>query len=380
MTNMKAAEILRAFFAIGMAFLTVSFRQMNPQILQDDSPPMVSLGISQPTGNNGWYNAPVSVTVKAYDGGSGLASREVSLGGKVWYSNALVVKEDGTFRVYGRATDRAGNTTTTSMVINVDMTKPELRMTIPDARGYNDWYVNSVPVRLSGSDALSGMAGTHLLIMGESIPNEPGFVDDKDTFNLEKINSFHRLISGSNNIHDSQALIETSGVYQINGFVEDLAGNRTFIEKTIQVDMTPPLVEINSPKKFFGKITIDGSIMDHDSGIQRLFADTGDGWEEIKPVSAAFWELDWVTDHLKDGKYLIKARVEDAAGNQNFTYYTATVINNIWPVFTFIGVLLSLGLLAMYDPRRIAWRQLSTTLSKISRMEKNAMRLREELK
>ncbi len=85
-----------------------------------------------------------------------------------------------------------------------------------------------------------------------------------------------------------------------------------------------------------------------------------------------------MTDNLKDGKYLIKAG-EDAAGNQNFAYHSHST-KQIWPVFTFIGVLLSIGLLAMYDPRRIAWRQFSTTLGKIARMEKSAMLLREELK
>ena len=376
----KTTRFLRTYMAISMVLLTASFQQLDPQVLRDDSPPMVSLGISQPTGNNGWYNAPVSVTVKAYDSGSGLVSREVSIGGKVWYANALVVRQDGTFRVYGRATDRAGNTTTTSMVINLDMTKPELRMTIPDPRGYKGWYVNSVPVRISGSDALSGMAETHLLIIGDSISEEISPVDEQEAYDLEEVRTYQQLITGSNTVQDSQALIDESGIYQINGYVEDLAGNRTLIEETIQVDMTPPQVEINSPKKFFGKINIDGSLVDYDSGIQRLFVDTGDGWMEVKPGEASVWEMDWVTDHLKDGKYLIKAKVEDAAGNQNFAYYTATVLNNIWPVFTFIGVLLSVGLLAMYDPRRIAWRQFSTTLGKIAHMEKNAMLLREELK
>ncbi len=376
----KATRVLRIGLALGVALLTASFHQLDPQVLRDDSPPMVSLGISQPTGNNGWYNAPVSVTVKAYDSGSGLVSREVSIGGKVWYANGLVVKEDGTFRVYGRATDRAGNTTTTSMVINVDMTKPELRMTIPDPRGYENWHVNSVPVRISGSDALSGMAETHLLIKGDSILEEISPEDDLEAYDLEEVRTYQQLITGSNNVQDSQALIDESGIYTINGYVEDLAGNRTLIEKVIQVDMTPPQVEINSPKKFFGKITIDGSLLDYDSGVRQLFVDIGDGWSIVKPDEASVWELDWVTDNLKDGKYLIKARVEDAAGNQNFAYYTVTVLNNIWPVFTFIGVLLSIGLLAMYDPRRIAWRQFSTTLGKIARMEKSAMLLREELK
>ncbi len=125
------------------------------------------------------------------------------------------------------------------MVINVDMTKPELRMTIPDPRGYENWHVNSVPVRISGSDALSGMAETHLLIKGDSILEEISPEDDLEAYDLEEVRTYQQLITGSNNVQDSQALIDESGIYTINGYVEDLAGNRTLLEKVIQVDMTP---------------------------------------------------------------------------------------------------------------------------------------------
>jgi hypothetical protein len=363
-----------------MVLIAGSFTSMDWQLVRDGTPPMVSLGISQPSGNNGWYNAPVSVVVKAFDSESGVSSKLVSIGGKVWYENALVVKQDGTFRIYGRAIDKAGNVSTTSTLINVDMTKPELHITIPDPKGYQDWYVNPVPVRITGTDLLSGMSVTNLLVEGNSIVEEVSPWDSQEAFNDDSVHTYQQLITGTNEVDESEALIDESGIYRISGFVEDLAGNRTYVEKIVQVDMTPPQVAINSPRKFFGKITLDGSMLDHDSGIQKLFLDTGSGWQEIKGTEASLWQFEWLTDELKDGKYLIQAKVQDSAGNQSFAYYTATVLNHIWPIFTFIGVIFSLGLLGIYDPRRKAWREFSFTLAKMAHMEKNAMTLRKEMK
>ncbi len=378
--NKAVRLILKPAIIITIALMLSSFSKLDWQLVKDDTPPMVSLGISQPTGNNGWYNEPVSVVVKAFDDGSGIASKQVSIGGKSWYENALVVRQDGAFRIYGRATDRAGNTTTTSVLINVDMSKPVLNFTLPDPRGYQSWYVNPIAIRITGTDQLSGMAATHLLIEGDSTATEISPWDAQEAFNDEDVRKYQQLIMGSNETNNSEASINESGAYHISGYVEDLAGNRTYLEKDIQVDLTPPQLEIHSPRKFFGKITIDGFMLDYDSGVQKLFVDTGSGWQEIKDAGTSSWEIDWATDDLKDGKYLIQAKVQDAAGNQTFSYYTATVLNHIWPIFTFIGVLFSLGLLAIYDPRRKAWHDLSVMLAKLAHMEKNAMTLREEMK
>lgn len=376
---------LKIVISIMMIFLNSGFsgqvENLTTMELNDDSPPMVSLGMSGPTGKNGWYNQPVTVVVKAFDDGSGIVSRQVSVGGTIWYENALVLRKDGTYRIYGRAVDRAGNMSTTSTLVNIDMTKPELKLSVPDPKGYKKWHVNPVQVKLSGSDGLSGMAETNLLIEGSSISSEISPWESQEAFNLEKLRSYQQIISGKRTgVSNSQALIEESGNYKITGFVEDLAGNRTYIEKTLEIDLTMPEVEIRSPKKFFGKITIEGSVLDFDSGISKLMVDLGNGWKEVKVAEDGGWQVVWHTDELRDGKYLVQSKVSDVAGNQSFAYYTATVLNNIWPIFAIFGVLVSLGVVAAYDPRRSAWSEFSTTLVKIARMEKNSMKLRREMR
>jgi len=380
---MKHTLIL--LIAFGFIFILSGFTRnvdgLNGSLSKDKSPPSVTLSISSPTGKNGWYNKPVSVVVRAFDGQSGIAKRQVSIGGTVWYENALTLRQDGTYRVYGRAVDKAGNAASTSVLVKIDMTLPELKFSIPDPKGYKDWYVNPVPVKLSGTDELSGMADTHLLIEGDSMASKISPWDSQEAFNEEDVRDYQQIILGENiNTSLTQASIEDSGVYHISGYVEDMAGNRTTIDKTIKIDMTPPMVAIDSPRKFFGKISVEGSVLDYESGVNKIFVDTGEGWNDVKATEDGSWQIEWVTDELRDGKYLIQAKVVDFAGNQSFSYYTATVLNNIWPIFAFMGVLLSFGILAMYDPRREAWLGFTEMLAKYSHMEKNAMKLKKELR
>jgi hypothetical protein len=146
------------------------------------------------------------------------------------------------------------------------------------------------------------------------------------------------------------------------------------------IDIVPPAVTIHSPEKFFGKISLEGSMLDYDSGVKNIYVDTGKGWQSAKYTAAGDWVAEWETDDLKDGKYLIKAKVVDTAGNQSFAYYTAVVINNIWPFLAFSGVLISLGINASLDPRRGAWRKFSRSLAKVAHMEKNAILIKKDMK
>lgn len=379
--KMLLISLAMAFLMMLSGFDTLDSGIRDTLAKKDDTPPQVTLGISSPTGKNGWHNQPVSVVVKAFDGESGVALRQVSIGGKVWYKNALVVKKDGTFTIYAMAVDRAGNIASTSTTIQVDLTNPELVLEVPEPQGSKGWYVNEVPVILTGSDALSGIAVTNLRIDGDCIGTEIDPLDAQEAYNAEDVRTYQKIIVGkSDQPTISQALIEESGTYRIIGFVEDLAGNRTEVVKTLQVDLIPPQVVINSPAKFFGVITLNGSILDYDSGISQLSIDTGRGWKNIYPVDSGIWEYIWDTNGLEDNQYLIKARVIDGAGHQSVTSYTANVLNHIWPVFTMMGILASLGLLTIVDPRRRAWREFSGMIARMAHMEKNAMALRKELR
>jgi hypothetical protein len=383
MRSKNQRKFTYSIFTLAMVLLLSAYSEpvdrMFARQSRDRTPPQVHLMVPAPSGKNGWYNAPVAVRAGGRDSDTGIAYLQVSVGGKTWYENALTIRQDGTYMVFAKATDRAGNSATTSAVVNIDMTPPEYQLVIPDSKGYEAWHVSSVPIRVTGSDALSGMAFTHLVVEGDSVSSEISSWDRLEAYDPEGIRSYQNIVLGDKeDAGSSTAVVENSGNYRVSGFVEDIAGNQTPFEADFKMDLIPPEVEILSPKKFFGKITIHGIVNDIGSGVQRVFLDTGSGWQEVKTESGS-WSIDWLTDGLKDGEHLIKARVEDTAGNQAFTYYAATVINHIWPVFALIGIPLSFCLIALLDPRRAAWHDLAKSIKKYAHMEKNAMMLGEEI-
>lgn len=348
--------------------------------LSDESAPAMFISVGDPTGKHGWYNTPVSFQVKSWDE-DGIAREEISIGGGTWYNKSLTIRKDGEYIVYGRAVDRGGHVSVAWVKIKIDMTPPDAKLIIPKPNGKNGWYVGSVPVTLAGSDLLSGIYKTDLQIERKSIANEFSPRNAQEAFDNENVRGDQKMIQGENvAINLSRARMDESGIYQITGYVEDIAGNRTPVDHTVMLDLVAPEAVIYSPKKFSGKIALEGSLQDFDSGIKNLYVDTGSGWQSVEFTSEGNWIKEWATDDLKDGKYLIKAKVIDTAGNQSFAYYTAVVLNNIWPFFAFWGVLISLAFVASFDARRKAWQEFGLALVKVAHMEKNAMILKKEVK
>jgi hypothetical protein len=360
---------------------TQLYDAVSGRLMKDNRAPDLYISVVAPTGKHGWYNAPVSFLVKSWDSGSGVASEEISIGGGTWYKKSLTIRKDGKYIVYGKAVDRAGNVSTTWVKVNIDMTPPEAKLIIPEPNGQQGWFVDSVPVALKGTDQLSGVFETNLLIEGNSSEIVINPWESREASKLKNKPDPQRIINGENvSVDFTRASMEESGIYHITGYVEDIAGNRTLIDHTAMLDLDPPLGEIRSPRKFFGTINLEGALLDFDSGVKNLYVDTGDGWKPVLFTTDGNWATNWVTDSLKDGKYLIKARIVDTAGNQTYSYYTASVLNNTWPFFAFSGVLISLGVIASFDPRRKAWQEFGMMFAKVAHSEKNAMQLKKELK
>ena len=84
------------------------------------------------------------------------------------------------------------------------------------------------------------------------------------------------------------------------------------------------------------------------------------------------WSLTWPTEGLKDDVYTIHARVLDKAGNQSDSISQVTVVNHFWPMAAIFGILISLGLVAMYDPRRRALMELTRMTARYAHMDASA--------
>ncbi len=142
----------------------------------DTAPPIVTLAVSPPApdGNAGWHVSPVTLAASATDdGGSGLATLEVSTDGTTWqpYITSFIFTADtkGT-TVWARAKDVVGNVSQpVQATIKIDRTKPNSH--VSGGSGPGTWasgvYTNSVGngvLALAGAiaDAGSGRTGMHI--------------------------------------------------------------------------------------------------------------------------------------------------------------------------------------------------------------------------
>ena len=137
----------------------------------DNDPPTITASLRPSPNAAGWNNSPVTVTFTCSDRTSGVASCP---------SPVTVSAEGANQVVSGTATDLAGNTATTSVTVNLDMTPPTITGTIdppPDASGYNS---SAVTVTFNCADALSGVASCSppVSVTSEGTTQVPGTAID----------------------------------------------------------------------------------------------------------------------------------------------------------------------------------------------------------
>jgi PKD repeat protein/glucose/arabinose dehydrogenase/type 1 glutamine amidotransferase len=124
-------------------------------------------------GPGGWFTGPVTVSLAAADeqGGSGVARTEYTVDGGAFvpYTVPFTVTGDGTHEVTYRSVDAAGNVESAkTLAVAADATAPVVSAAttpaVPD--GQNGWFVSSVSVAVTSSDATSGMGRTEVSIDG----------------------------------------------------------------------------------------------------------------------------------------------------------------------------------------------------------------------
>lgn len=139
----------------------------------DEKPPVTSASMSCPLGLNGWCTAPATVTLSAVDGppGTGVASttaRIVGVTGWFAYSGPFQVGCVGAVSVEYYSQDKVLNVEATkSLPVKVDCAPPTTTDQV-FGTGARGWWRTNVTVRLTASDAHSGVAATHYRVdLGE---------------------------------------------------------------------------------------------------------------------------------------------------------------------------------------------------------------------
>ncbi|WP_230742932.1 OmpL47-type beta-barrel domain-containing protein [Methanooceanicella nereidis] len=172
-------------------------------IIVDDTCPVTTTTISGTKGNNDWYTSDIGILLNAYDNGSGVKSTEYGFDGlNLTPYEPFTITDEGLSTFYYGSMDYAGNIEPArSQTIKIDKTLPEIAATLLSQANVNGWHNESVVVRFTASDSISGI----------------------DTIT-------------------SDILISTEGSSQsATGTASDIAGNtNSFTVTGINIDRTPP--------------------------------------------------------------------------------------------------------------------------------------------
>ena len=157
----------------------------------DSTPPVLGTPVLKGTqGLAGWYTSSVGVSITATDATSGIASILYSVDGGAWQSTAPTLT-DGVHTVQIKATDNAGNVSSTSVSASVDATPPVSAFLSP-AEGSTTNISGNQRMHLTGStsDAASGVAGAQIsLDNGATWQNLPLGAGDAWTYDWDCLRS-----------------------------------------------------------------------------------------------------------------------------------------------------------------------------------------------
>jgi glucosylceramidase len=111
----------------------------------------------RPTGTDGWWTGPVTVTPSALDNADPAPVVETSVDGGGWHrgTGGVIVTADGTHTVSARAVDQDGNVSATAkLTVRIDATGPRVTAALNPAAptGNGGWWTGPVTVTAAAAD------------------------------------------------------------------------------------------------------------------------------------------------------------------------------------------------------------------------------------
>jgi fibronectin type 3 domain-containing protein len=253
-------------------------------ISPDTVAPVITASASPAPNAAGWNNTNVAITFTCSDAASGV----------VFCPAAVTVTTEGAGQVIaGTASDKAGNTKTVTVLINLDKTPPVISFSASPPPNANGWNNTNVTVSFTCSDAASGIA---------TCP--------------------------------APAALTTEGSNQlVTGTATDLAGNAATTHVTANIDKTAPTINIISPQndavlnlsKPEIAIEFSGGFSGIDTVTVNLFLD---GFDVTSDALITASGLTYTPNTaLQDGAHSILVSISDNAnntGNVSTTFTTKT--------------------------------------------------------
>jgi len=306
----------------------------------DNDPPTITASVNPSSNAAGWNNSSVTVSFTCSDATSGIAS----------CPNPMSVSTEGANQVVsGTAVDRAGNTASTSVTLNIDKTPPTLSPTVTPQPNLAGWNRTDVTVSFTCTDAISGIAvcpspvtvnaeGANQLISSTATDLAGNSATASLTVNLDKsvptigatVNpaanaaGWHKsnptvnftcsdAISGIA-VCPSSVTVNVEGANQlISRTTTDRAGNSAIASLTISLDKTAPSLAIASPSDgasvTSSPVTVSGTASDSLSGLASVLCNGS---------SASLSNSNFACDvPLNDGPNAITVEATDVADNMS---------------------------------------------------------------
>ncbi len=278
----------------------------------DQTDPQITVNLIGTAGQNGWYRSAVSAAPAASDATSGLAALEARLDGGAWRTTFPLTLSEGVHTLESRAADRAGNLVSESRPVRVDVTPPSLTATIPQPDGQNGWYTSAPVLKVSGNDAISGLASAQIKV-------------------------------GSGAWVNAQTTLTQEGSHTITFQTTDVAGNTTTQTAALKVDLQGPalLLEASGTPGQNGwytstSVEVASTTSDAVSGLSKVEARVdGGAWQNLDKVTVS-----------GDGAHQVEFRATDQAGN--LTQHAQTVRIDAAPPQVDITIDAIEGLLAWF--------------------------------
>ncbi len=188
----------------------------------DRTPPTITPQASPVPNAAGWNNTGVNVAFTCADSLSGIASCPAL---------AKVNSEGANQNIPGTALDKAGNSASAAVVLNIDETPPTVTATPVPAPNSAGWNNSNVTINFNCSDTLSGV-----------------------------------------DFCPAQTIVTAEGANQVfSGTARDRAGNTATASATLNIDETPPSLKITAPLSgatvIVPTVTLEGLVTDALSGV-----------------------------------------------------------------------------------------------------------------
>jgi hypothetical protein len=188
----------------------------------DRTPPTIAAQATPAPNAAGWNNTGVNVAFTCADSLSGIASCPPP---------ATVNSEGANQSISGTALDKAGNSASAAVVLNIDETRPTVTATPVPAANSAGWNNSNVTINFNCSDTLSGV-----------------------------------------DFCPTQTIATTEGANQVfSGPARDRAGNTSTASAALNIDKTPPSLKITAPLSgatvIVPTVTLEGLVTDTLSGV-----------------------------------------------------------------------------------------------------------------